>query len=141
MTALTIRLPTDDERNAVERLKDATGTRTASRAIVRAARAWPDLVDELAAERRKVEGLRTVLSAIVAAEAGLAGAEAGRTSALDAATSALATERRQMMTVDGLPEHLPKPPPGVGARPGEPFGGTICHKPPSNFTPVRKRFI
>ena len=72
MTALTIRLRTDGDRIAVERLKDATGTRTASRAMVRAVREWPDLVDELAAERRKVEDLRTVLSAIVAVEAGLA---------------------------------------------------------------------
>ena len=43
MTALTIRLRTDDERNAVERLKDATGKGTASRAILRAIREWPDL--------------------------------------------------------------------------------------------------
>ena len=89
---MTICLRTDDERNAVERLKDATGTRTASRAIVRAVHEWPDLVDELAAERRKVEDLRTVLSAIVATEAGLAGAEADHRSALDADTNALATE-------------------------------------------------
>ena len=91
MTALIIRLRTDGERNAVERLKDATGTRTASRVIVRAVREWPDLVEELAAERRKVAGLRTVLSAIAAAEAGLAGAEAHRTSAPEAA--ATVTER------------------------------------------------
>ena len=84
MTALTVRLRTDGERNAAERRKDATGTRTASRAIVRAVREWPGLVDELAAERRTVEDLRTVLSAIAAAEAGLAGAEAHRTSALEA---------------------------------------------------------
>ena len=84
MTALTIHLRTDGERNAVERRKNATGNGTASRAIVRAVREWPDLVDELAAERCKVEDLRTVLSAIVAAEAGLAGAEAHRRSALEA---------------------------------------------------------
>ena len=36
MTALTIRLCTDDERGAVERLKEATGNGTASRAILRA---------------------------------------------------------------------------------------------------------
>ena len=89
MTALTIRLRTDDERNAVERLKDATGKGTASRAILRAIREWPDLVDELAAERRRVEDLRTALLGIVAAEAGLTGAEAHRRSALEAATSAL----------------------------------------------------
>ena len=89
-----IRVRTDDERDAVERLKDATGTRTASRAILRAVRERPDLVDELAAERRKVEGFRTVLSAIVAAEAGLAGAEEHRRSTLEAATSALASDGR-----------------------------------------------
>ena len=38
MTALTIGLRTDDERNAVERLKDATGTGAASRTILRAVR-------------------------------------------------------------------------------------------------------
>ena len=56
---------------------------------MRAVREWPDLVDELATERGKVEDLRAVLSAIVAAEAGHAGAEAHRTSALEAGTSAL----------------------------------------------------
>ena len=94
MTASTIRIRTDDERTAVERLKDTTGTGTASRAIPRAVRECPDLVDEFAAERRKVGGLRTVLSAIVAAEAGLAGAETHRRSALEAATSALASDGR-----------------------------------------------
>ena len=87
MTALTIRLRTDDERGAVERLKVATGERTALRAIVRAVREWPGLVAELAAERGKVEDLRTALSNIVAAEAGLAGAQAHRTSALEAAAT------------------------------------------------------
>ena len=89
MTALTIRPRTDGDRIAAERRKVATGTRTASRAIVRAVRGWPELVDELAAERRTAEDLRTVLSAIVAAEAGLAGAGAHRTSALEAAAAAL----------------------------------------------------
>ena len=89
MTALTIRLHTDDERIAVERLKDATGKGTASRAILRAVREWPDLVAELAAERKKVEDLRTALLDIVEAEARLAGAQAHRTSALEAATTAL----------------------------------------------------
>ena len=87
MTALTIRLRTDDERNTVERLKDATGEGTASRAIVRAVREWPDLVDELAAERGKVEDLRTALLDIVEAEASLASAQAHRTSALEAAAT------------------------------------------------------
>ena len=91
MTALTIRLRTDDERNAVEQLKDATREGTASRAILRAVREWPDLVAELAAERKKVEELRTVLSNIVEAEASLASAQAHRTSALEAA--ATVTER------------------------------------------------
>ena len=87
MTALTIRLRTDDERGAVERLKDATGEGTASRAILRAVREWPDLVEELAAERRRVEDLRTALLDIVEAEASLAGAQAHRTSALEAAAT------------------------------------------------------
>ena len=87
MTALTIRLRTDGERGAVERLKDATGEGTASRAILRAVREWPGLVEELAAERRRVEDLRTALLDIVEAEAGLAGARAHRTSALEAAAT------------------------------------------------------
>ena len=89
MTALTIRLRNAADRDAVERLKDATREGTASRAILRAVREWPDLVDELAAERRGVEDLQTALLGIVAAEAGLTGAQARRTSALEAATSAL----------------------------------------------------
>ena len=89
MTALTIRLRNVADREAVERLKDVTGKGTASRAILRAIREWPGLVDELAAERRGVEDLRTALLGIVAAEAALTGAEARRTSALEAATSAL----------------------------------------------------
>ena len=87
MSAMTIRLRTDGDRDAVERLKDATGEGTASRAILRAVREWPGLVEELAAEREKVEDLRTALSNVVAAEAGLAGAQAHRTSVLEAAAT------------------------------------------------------
>ena len=58
---------------------------------MRAVREWPGLVEELAAERKKVEDLRTVLSNIVEAEAGLAGAQAHRTSALQ--TAATVTDR------------------------------------------------
>ena len=60
MTALTNRLRTDDDRDAVERLKAATEKGTASRAILRAVREWPDLVDELAEERRRVRRPRSV---------------------------------------------------------------------------------
>ena len=87
MTALTIRLRNAADRDAVERLKDATGEGTASRAILRAVREWPGLVEELAAERRRVEDLRTALLDIVEAEAGLAAARAHRTSALEAAAT------------------------------------------------------
>ena len=87
MTALTIRLRNAADRDTVERLKDATGEGTASRAILRAVREWPGLVEELAAEREKVEHLRTALLDIVEAEAGLAGAQAHRTSALEAAAT------------------------------------------------------
>ena len=88
MTALTIRLRNAADRGAVERgLKDATGEGTASRAILRAVREWPGLVEELAAERGKVEDLRTALLDIVEAEASLAGAQAHRTSALEAAAT------------------------------------------------------
>ena len=87
MTALTIRLRNAADRDAVERLKDATGEGTASRAILRAVREWPGLVEELAAERRTVEDLRTALLDIVEAEASLAGAQAHRTSALEAAAT------------------------------------------------------
>ena len=45
--------------------KDATSKGT-PHPILPAAREWPDLVDEFAAERRKVEDLRTVLFAVVA---------------------------------------------------------------------------
>ena len=86
---MTIRLRNVADCEAVERLKDATGNGTASRAILHAIREWPGLVDELAAERRRVEDLRSALLGIVAAEAALTGAEARRTSALEAATSAL----------------------------------------------------
>ena len=87
MTALTIRLRNAADRDAVERLKDATGEGTASRAILRAVREWPGLVEELAAEREKVEDLRTALLDIVEAEASLPGAQAHRTSALEAAAT------------------------------------------------------
>ena len=87
MTALTIRLRNAADRDAVERLKDATGEGTASRAIVRAVREWPGLVEELAAVRGKVEDLRTALLDIVEAEASLARAQAHRTSALEAAAT------------------------------------------------------
>ena len=87
MTALTIRLRNAADRDAVERLKDATGEGTASRAILRAVREWPDLVEELAAERGKVEDVRTALLDIVEAEASLASAQAHRTSALEAAAT------------------------------------------------------
>ena len=91
MTALTIRLRSPADRDAVDRLKDATREGTASRAILRAVRTWPDLVDELAAERRKVEVLRIALSNLVAAEAGLVGAQAHRMTVLEAARAALDT--------------------------------------------------
>ena len=70
MSALTIRLRTDDDRIAVERWKDATGTRTASRTIVRAVREWADLVDEFAAERRTVDDLPLPVETFAAAAAG-----------------------------------------------------------------------
>ena len=70
----------------------ATPAAKRARAILRAVREWPGLVDELAAERRRVEDLRTALLAIAAAEAGLDGTRAHRTSALEAATLALETD-------------------------------------------------
>ena len=51
------RLRADDERLAVERLKDKTGKVTASRAILRAVREWPNVAAELAAERRRSAAL------------------------------------------------------------------------------------
>ena len=68
---------------------DRQGDRLARCAILRAVREWPDLVAELAAQRKKVDDLGPALLDIVEAEAGLAGAQAHRTSALDAATAAL----------------------------------------------------
>ena len=84
LTALTIRLRTDDERNAVERLKEATRKTTASRAV----HEWPDFVAELAAERRRTAALIERLEALIAAEDDLHRVTITRAEAHKAATSA-----------------------------------------------------
>ena len=89
LTALTIRLRTHDERNAVERLKEATGKTTASRAILRAVHEWPDVVAELAAERRRTAALIERLEALIAAEDDLHRVTITRAEAHKAATSSL----------------------------------------------------
>ena len=77
MTAMTVQLRTDADRAAVGRLKATTGDATASRAIMRAMREYPDLVDQLQQERRTTAALRTALRAVAEADNELARAEAG----------------------------------------------------------------
>ena len=89
MTALTIRLRTDDERHAVERLKETTGKVTASRAILRAIREWPDVVAELTAERQRTAALTERLEALITAEDTLHRVTITRAEAHKAARSAL----------------------------------------------------
>ena len=89
LSALTIRLRTDDERNAVERLKEATGKTIASRAILRAVHEWPDVVAELAADRRRTAALIERLEALIAAEDDLHRVTITRAEAHKAATSSL----------------------------------------------------
>ena len=92
MTAMTVRLRTDADRAAVARLKATTGDATASRAIMRAVREYPDLVDQLQQERRATAALRTALRAVAEADDELARAEGGLRHALDQARAALPDE-------------------------------------------------
>ena len=89
MTALTVRLRTDADRAAVDRLKATTGDATASRAILRAVREYPDLVHQLQEERHTTAALRTTLRDVADADNDLARAEAGLRHALDKARAAL----------------------------------------------------
>ena len=99
MTALTVRLRTDADRAAVDHLKATTGDATASRAILRAVREypelleqlreWPDVVAELAAERRRTAALTERLEALIAAEDDLHRVTIIRAEAHKAARSAL----------------------------------------------------
>ena len=89
MTALTVRLRTDADRAAVDRLKATTGEGTASRAILRAVREYPDLVNQLREERRTTAALRSALRAVADADNDLARAEAGRRQAVDQARAAV----------------------------------------------------
>jgi len=92
MTALTVRLRTDADRAAVDHLKAATGETTASRAILRAVREYPDLIDQLREERRTTAALRTALRAVAETDDGLARAEASRRQAVDQARTAVADD-------------------------------------------------
>ena len=92
MTAMTVRLRTDAERAAVDELKRATGEATASRAILRAVREYPNLVDQLRGERRTTAALRTALRAVAEADDDLARAEASRRQAVGQARAAVADD-------------------------------------------------
>ena len=59
---LTIRVRTDEDRAALERLREATNyPATQSKAIWRAIRDHPGLVDDLAEARRELEHLREAI--------------------------------------------------------------------------------
>ena len=89
MTALTVRLRTAADRATVEHLKATTGDTTASRAILRAVREYPGLVQQLREERHTTAALRSALRTVADADNGLAGAEARLRHALDQARAAL----------------------------------------------------
>ena len=92
MTALTVRLRTDAERDAVAHLKATTGDATASRAILRSVREYPDLVEQLREERRTTASLRSALRAVAVADHDLALAETGLRHAIDQARTCLSGE-------------------------------------------------
>ena len=85
MPSLTIRLRSDGDRAAVERLKAATRQATASGAILRAAREWPALIEALRTERHRTAELSAALDAILEAEANFDRARAHRVSVIEAA--------------------------------------------------------
>ena len=89
MTALTARLHTAADRNAVAHLKATTGDATASRAILRAVCEYPDLVAQLREERRTTAILRSALPAVAVADHDLAVAETGLHHAIDQAHTCL----------------------------------------------------
>jgi len=85
MAALTVRLRTAADRNAVANLKSTTGDAIASRAILRAVREYPDLVEQLREERRTTASLRSALRAVAVADHDVAVAETGLRDAIDQA--------------------------------------------------------
>ena len=83
MPSLTIRLRSDDDADAVERLKAATGEATASGAIWRAIREWPRLVEQLRAQHERSKWLADAVTALVAAEDAIQHANTKRADALE----------------------------------------------------------
>ena len=61
MTAITIRLRDHEDRETIERLKAVTKDRTAAKALMRAARSYPEAREEL---RRTLDRLACVQSDI-----------------------------------------------------------------------------
>ena len=92
MATLTIRLRTDDDRDVLTTLKAAMHEPTSSGALMRAARDWPGMVQELDAERARATRLEGVLAAILDAETELDDARARRSASLQTAAEALGCE-------------------------------------------------
>ena len=61
MTAITIRVREDEDRQVIERAKDATRERTAAKALMQAARLYPDTLDELRRTRVQLAGVHSEL--------------------------------------------------------------------------------
>lgn len=78
MTALSIRLRSDEERETIATLKRATHQGTASGALMRAAAEWPRLVEELRAARRRIARLEAALDEVLHAAAEVERAKEGR---------------------------------------------------------------
>ena len=95
MTAstLTLRLRDDDERRILDDLKRATRERTAAKALLRAAREYPELRAELAAARQDLANARAELRTIRDAHRHWRTTLAAQVSARDALDAALAEHR------------------------------------------------
>ena len=62
--AITIRLRDDDDHQVIERAKAATYERTAAKALMRAARLYPDTRDDLQRTRERLAEARKELAEI-----------------------------------------------------------------------------
>ena len=76
MTAITIRIRDDDDRETIERLKATTRNRTAAKALMHAARLYPDAREELrrtldrraSAQSEQLERLQSALDRLASAQ-------------------------------------------------------------------------
>ena len=93
MPSLTIRLRTEEDRDAVERLKQFAYQPTASRAIMEAVRKWPIAVEEVQAERKRNTRLADALDAVLKADAEAERATSQRDEALAAARAIASSSR------------------------------------------------